>query len=512
MTCRCLRVSSLALACAVLAPPAAADGFGFAPPLALAAGPAPGRLELRDMNADGQLDVVLLSTTDGKARVLLNASEHAFQALVVSALGGVPFDWTLGDLDADGLPDLAASFGGVPPRVALFTSDGTGHFAPAGEILVSGPHAPPAVAIADLDEDGLGDVLVQQPTALRVFLADGAGGFAETAPALSAAGGLSDLHAVDADQDGHADLLSVQAGGALDWLLLLGDGRGAFEPAPGPSEGTCKADVNGSAVGDVNGDHRPDFVIAFHDLCLPGIGVALAIGLSDGSGISGQYPEDCAQTQTAYARIAVGDLTGDGLGEVVSTHTAGASVLWLMHGYGDGTFAFGNSIYVGKLSDDVAIGDLDGDGRADIATSNTADDAVTLLFNTTTPLPGWNGAGGGLAGTAGKKPYLSGTGPLVGGGAVQLQLAFALPHAPATLVIGLQKVNAVFKGGLMMPSPDIVVSGLVVTHSGTLTLPGTWPAGLPAGFTCWMQMWVQDAGGPKGFAVSTGLSAQVPGP
>ena len=44
----------------------------------------------------------------------------------------------------------------------------------------------------------------------------------------------------------------------------------------------------------------------------------------------------------------------------------------------------------------------------------------------------------------------------------------------------------------------------------TLTLQTDWPAGAPSGLVLLFQSWVQDAGGPQGFAATNALAATVP--
>ena len=122
--------------------------------------------------------------------------------------------------------------------------------------------------------------------------------------------------------------------------------------------------------------------------------------------------------------------------------------------------------------------------------------------------PIWVDLGDGLAGAAGE-PRLSGSGQLVGDSEVELELSGAAASAPTTLVIGLAELHAPLKGGVLVPSVDLLVS-LVTSAAGDLTLTGTWPVGVPAGSQLYFQAWVQDAGGPKGFAASNGLRLTMP--
>ena len=92
---------------------------------------------------------------------------------------------------------------------------------------------------------------------------------------------------------------------------------------------------------------------------------------------------------------------------------------------------------------------------------------------------------------------------------LQLQLAIAKPLAPVALIVGLSQVSLPFKGGELVPSPDVALVGFTTDASGALLLQARWPAGLPAGFAVWMQAWIADASGPMGYAASNGVGAKV---
>jgi hypothetical protein len=124
--------------------------------------------------------------------------------------------------------------------------------------------------------------------------------------------------------------------------------------------------------------------------------------------------------------------------------------------------------------------------------------------------PTWLDLGFGLAG-AGGVPVLSGAGTLVGTTPITMSLTNAKPSALAELFISLSNTPTPFKGGTLVTVPVTLTLGLTTSPGGTLAL-GTpsWPVGIPSGAKFYLQCAVQDAGGPKGAALSNALQGQTP--
>jgi len=121
----------------------------------------------------------------------------------------------------------------------------------------------------------------------------------------------------------------------------------------------------------------------------------------------------------------------------------------------------------------------------------------------------WQDLGLALAGTGGE-PVLEGSGPLLAGFPVALGTSGARANAAGTLFIGLSTLLAPLKGGTLVPSNDLLVTGLVTDGAGALTLATNWPAGVPSCTTIVFQLWIADPAGPQGFAATNGLSGTTP--
>ena len=121
----------------------------------------------------------------------------------------------------------------------------------------------------------------------------------------------------------------------------------------------------------------------------------------------------------------------------------------------------------------------------------------------------WQDVGFALAGVTGK-PSLVGTGTLVAGTAVSLEIANGAPNAPATLFVGLSTLFAPFKGGTLVPTVDITLAGIPLDAGGGVKLTGTWPAGIPAFTQLAFQAWIVDAAAVKGVSATNGVVATTP--
>ncbi|MCB9897012.1 MAG: hypothetical protein H6825_03295 [Planctomycetes bacterium] len=122
----------------------------------------------------------------------------------------------------------------------------------------------------------------------------------------------------------------------------------------------------------------------------------------------------------------------------------------------------------------------------------------------------WTFLGHGLAGTGGAQPMLRGRGTVQGGSLTRLELTNALPNTTTALVIGVSELSAPFKGGVMVPHPDVVLLGLPVDASGELTISFPFPTGTPAGVPVWFQEWPSDPGAVYGFSASNAVKATTP--
>jgi hypothetical protein len=135
---------------------------------------------------------------------------------------------------------------------------------------------------------------------------------------------------------------------------------------------------NTAAVGDLNGDGKPDVVVA--NPSLNNIGIFL----NTGNGTLG--PGTFLAVPGGPSAISLADLNGDGHLDMlfVVFDFSGAGHIQLMLGNGNGTFASPVEVPTGSAGGPVfnpVIADFNGDGHPDIAVGvNAGSPQVAILF------------------------------------------------------------------------------------------------------------------------------------
>jgi hypothetical protein len=121
------------------------------------------------------------------------------------------------------------------------------------------------------------------------------------------------------------------------------------------------------AVGDFNGDGKPDVVVADN-------GSPISVLLNNGDGTFTRVT-----TNMSGLSVAVADFNGDGKLDVAFF---GLTTLGIAFGNGDGTFSPA-TIYALKngLPISIAIGDFNGDKSPDVAIAMLNDSAIQLFSN-----------------------------------------------------------------------------------------------------------------------------------
>jgi hypothetical protein len=172
----------------------------------------------------------------------------------------------------------------------------------------------------------------------------------------------------DLNGDGKPDL-AVANWGSNTVSVLLGNGDGTFGAATDFGTGDFPYSV---AVGDLNGDGKPDLAVANYYSST----VSVLLGNGDGTfGAKSDYG-----TGPALRSVAIGDLSGDGKPDLVTADFVFPGTVSVLLGDGDGTFGAATDFGTGDWPHSVAIGDLNGDGKPDLATANRQALTVSVLL------------------------------------------------------------------------------------------------------------------------------------
>jgi hypothetical protein len=287
-----------------------------------------------------------------------------------------PETLAVGDVNNDGKPDLVIVCAKGPCVVLL--GDGTGRFRPAP----GGPlnHGGTELDLGDVNGDGRLDLVLahHDSYAVAVLLGDGRGGFAPApgSPFAARDGQHPHTHGlalVDANGDGRLDVITANNDDD-DIAVLLGDGRGGFQRAPG-SPFPAGPSPYPFAVGDVNGDGRPDVVV-------PNSGTknrTVTVLLGDGRGGFRPAPGSPFDLGGRAGGIVAMDVNGDGKADLVAA--VGTDVRVLL-GDGRGSFqaAPGSPYASGKGTWRLVVADLTGDGKPDVAVTNFEGNSVAILL------------------------------------------------------------------------------------------------------------------------------------
>jgi len=215
----------------------------------------PQALALGELDGDGVLDALVgFGPGRGMVRVPLGPRRREvpfYRPEQLLTTGGV-VDVAVADLDGDRQPDLLAVLQD-DDELAVLRGTGPGEFDPPVRYAV-GP-APASLALGDLDEDGLLDVVVASGDGSVSLLGnDGEGGLASLDTLELEEDPLSVL-LVDVDGDRHLDLVTGNGP-----RVFFGDGQGALVEAELPVAASgwratrlLHADLDGDGIHDLVG-------------------------------------------------------------------------------------------------------------------------------------------------------------------------------------------------------------------------------------------------------------------
>jgi hypothetical protein len=299
------------------------------------------RLYEADIDGDGDRDIVAAGITNIST---LFANANGTYSVVTSTAHNLHFVSAIGDLTADGKPDLAAF--GQDRRLRVYAGSTDGKFTLIGTAAEQlGTRPPFSMEVAQLTGDTFGDLVITGDFGLGIFPGNGNGTFAarrslNTFPSQRVATG-------DFDGDGRTDLL-VRA------TPVTGRFYSSKDDYTTPKSLSCI----GARTADLDDDGKLDAVSDVLQICK---------GNGDGTFTEQWNGATFLLDQVSFSKTAsVADFNGDGKLDLAGASDSGDIAIFLakpdLQFAGSRDYATTNGLYI-----DTA--DLNGDGRHDIITS-----------------------------------------------------------------------------------------------------------------------------------------------
>ncbi|MDQ7056944.1 MAG: FG-GAP-like repeat-containing protein [Ghiorsea sp.] len=319
-----------------------------------------------DMNQDTYSDM-LVGTLNGDLYTYTGTGAGTFSAVptVFSSGAAGMNQFAAGFINQDLYTDIVMP-SETNSSVVVMYNDGNGVFSPYTFALDLNTY-PKAVAIADLNNDGYADILAPNfgiaGTGNSISSLRSLGGTNFTLDPSSTVNGASGLFAIiagDFNADGYADAAVT---GQVSNTITIMTGT---SNTPIPTHFTVGSVPEYLAIGDLDGSGQPSIVISnrgsasisimINSTLLPaGFTAPTTILLPLG-------------TETPMG-IAIGDVDGDGVGDIVVADPANNQIL-LLKSDGLGGLINISSYAVTGSPTDVKLVDVNGDGQLDIVTIN----------------------------------------------------------------------------------------------------------------------------------------------
>lgn len=242
-------------------------------------------------------------------------------------------------------------------KLQVFLGNGSGGASPLPEESLN--YVPVGLRIANLDADGIRDLVISSDKGIHVLQGAGNGTFSELG-VLSPAVRFGAIAVADLNGDSKLDIAAATAQGVT---VFLGNGDGTFQAGTDYLIGTSPSSV---IIGEFNGDGKTDLVTGNSNGS-----VSFLRGRGDGtfepsftfSNLPGAYQNGSA------------DFNGDGKLDITSRS------IRVMTGNGDGSFALPSITFVtGVFPNDVLAGDWNGDGKPDLAVAGNG--GISIFLNT----------------------------------------------------------------------------------------------------------------------------------
>src|SRR5450631_1560544 len=246
---------------------------------------------------------------------------------------------------------------------------------------------PHSVVSADFNGDGKQDLFVARGSSDKVTVltntsSNGTISFAAPSYFPGLASDMQGSAVGDLDGDGKPDVVVTNGVGDSSVSVFRNTSSGGVISFAAKIDFRTNYGPYSVAIGDLDGDGKPDLAIANNGSNY----ITLYKNTSTPGSISFSNRTDLLINTNPYG-IAIADLDKDGKAELVVSTEGGSSSLYVIKNVSTpGNFSFGSPVSFATLAGafTLAIGDLDGDGNPDIAATGGNPSGVLILRNIST--------------------------------------------------------------------------------------------------------------------------------
>ena len=328
-----------------------------------------------DFDGDSMADLAVVNKNDREVSVFLNNGDSTFAKTDYDlTYTHNPATIRCLDYDNDGDLDLAITCSSI---LAVLDNDGVGGFAlPPNDfsLLQSPAFSPGGINIADMDGDGLQDVITASYVrSFQISFNLATGTLAAATPVGGLYMGYDVRSVIGSDVDGDGDMDAVVTNSDVNTISIhYNQGGGTF---PGSIRAKANYRAVGVACGDLNGDGVTDIAISNYQSG----GASVCLNNGD-STFQDNVDYRLIDYNDACGTIVCADLDADNDSDLVMTNFGDDSVAVLLNS-GSGSFVYAASYPVGSHPWPVAVGDFDGADGPDLAVASSADSTLAILLN-----------------------------------------------------------------------------------------------------------------------------------
>jgi hypothetical protein len=348
-----------------------------------------------DLDGDGKPDLIVANGDSSTVTIYHNNSTPghiAFSEVASFAMGntGYPIGVTAGDLDGDGKPDIVISNYYTQTLTFYLNASTSGHIVMDSALSVPSGSYILGASIADINGDGRPEVIVacQGSNILSVYTNSSSLGhiaFSNETTILAPSGG-SPFKAIVADIDGDGKPDIVATNSYLNTVSVYLN----TTPTGGAISFAANADFStgnfpeGAAIGDIDGDGKPDLVVANSS------DNTLSVFLNTSTvGNIGFAPQVTVNSGASAYDLVIADFDGDGKPDIGVDDQFNNTVSVHRNVSTPGTVSINPNVdySVGSFPYSITTADFDGDGKPDLATANDGDNTFSVLRNRSSSEP-----------------------------------------------------------------------------------------------------------------------------